>query len=173
MLANLLGSKSRAAILARLYSDPDAELHVRELARQTGFAVRTASLEIERLVRAGLIRERRNGNRRYLRADVEWPAFHALAELIRLTGEGGEKSLAPRPSHAVPPGAAEVAAARHQRLLSDLRLTPEKRLRHAESLLHLAPRYGPGTRAQVIGFDSYEDFARWKKGHRIEKAIRS
>src|ERR671924_279070 len=51
----------------------------------------------------------------------------------------------------------EVAAARQQHLLADLRLHPEARLRRAEGLLRLAPAAKQRPQAQIIGFDSYEE----------------
>ncbi len=71
---------------------------------------------------------------------------------------------------AVPAYAAvqEVADARRQHLLADLKRSPAERLRRVEELGRLArqvrPRRAP--REQVIGFDSYEDFYEWKKAHR-------
>ncbi len=70
-------------------------------------------------------------------------------------------------------GRADVAAARRQHLMADLRLTPEERLRRAAALLRLAPGSGTGRRAQIIGFDSYEDFAAWKKARRLDVLHRS
>jgi len=72
-----------------------------------------------------------------------------------------------------PPGAEEVTAARRQHLLADLRRAPEERLRRAAALLRLAPGSGTRRRAQVIGFDSYEDFDSWKKARRLEGLHRS
>jgi predicted nucleotidyltransferase len=85
VLGQLLGSETRASILARLYPDPEVELHLNELIRQTGFSPRAVQQEVERLVEAGLLRERRSGNRRYLRAEVHHPAFRPLADLVRVT----------------------------------------------------------------------------------------
>jgi hypothetical protein len=78
------------------------------------------------------------------------------------------------PSEAVgPSGAEEVAAARRQHLLTELQRTPEERLRRAAGLLRLTPRARRGPRAQIIGFDSYEDFDRWKRARRVEELHRS
>jgi predicted transcriptional regulator len=63
------------------------------------------------------------------------------------------------------PGAAEVAEARQRHLLADLRLTPGERLRRAAGLLRLAPT-ARRPRAQIIGFDSHEEFAAWKQARR-------
>lgn len=65
-------------------------------------------------------------------------------------------------------GAREVADARRQHLLADLKRSPAERLRRVEDLVRVAhqvrPRRQP--RQQVIGFDSYEDFYQWKKARR-------
>jgi ribbon-helix-helix CopG family protein len=62
----------------------------------------------------------------------------------------------------------EVAEARRRHLLTDLKRSPEERLRRGEALGKLArqsrPRRGP--RRQVVAFDSYEDFYEWKKASR-------
>jgi predicted transcriptional regulator len=79
----------------------------------------------------------------------------------------------PQNQIAVPPGAAEVGAARRQHLLADLKRTPEERLRRAAELLSLAPASRAGRRAQIIGFDSDEDFAAWKKARRVDALNRS
>jgi len=82
MLAALLGSRARAAILARLLLAPDREEYLRELARATGFAPRTVQVEVDRLVAAGLLRERRSGNRRYLSAEKGHPLYGGLCQLL-------------------------------------------------------------------------------------------
>ena len=99
--------------------------------------------------------------------ELDRPRSWVIAEAIR-----GYRSGPPSPAVA-PPGAEEVAAARRQHLLADLRLAPEVRLRRADALLRLAPTSGKRRRAQVIGFDSYEDFDSWKKARRLEELHRS
>ncbi len=83
MLAALLGSRARAAILARLLLAPDREEHLRELARATGFAPRTVQVEVDRLVAAGIVHERRSGNRRYLSAEKGHPLYSGLCQLLQ------------------------------------------------------------------------------------------
>ncbi len=60
---------------------------------------------------------------------------------------------------------AQVADARRRRLLHDLRLSPAERLRATDELVRLSRvvREPRPLRAQVIGFDSYDDFYEWKK----------
>lgn len=57
----------------------------------------------------------------------------------------------------------EMEAARLRRLKADLAATPEERLRDAEELVRLSRMVRPPrNRSQIIGFDSYEDYDRWK-----------
>lgn len=98
---------------------------------------------------------------------LDRPRSWVIAEAIR--------SYRPdAPGAAEPPsGAAEVAAARRRHLLADLHLGPEARLRKATALLRLAPVPGRARRPQIIGFDSHEEFAAWKKARRLEALARS
>lgn len=61
----------------------------------------------------------------------------------------------------------EMRTVRLRRLRADLASSPEQRLREAEGLLELGRTVRPArNRAQVIGFDSFEDFDRWKTTRR-------
>jgi len=85
-MANLLlGPPARRAILARLFTSPDREYHVRKLVRLTGLAPRSVQQEVEKLVGAGLLAERRDGNRRYLKANAAHPLFHPVREIVLKT----------------------------------------------------------------------------------------
>ncbi len=81
----LLGPAARRAILARTFLDPSREYHLRELVRQTRLAPRTVHQEVEKLVRADLLSERRDGNRRYLRANDRHPLFRPVREIVLKT----------------------------------------------------------------------------------------
>ncbi|MBI4520878.1 MAG: toxin-antitoxin system toxin subunit [Gemmatimonadetes bacterium] len=81
----LLGPAGRRAVLARTFLDPSREYHLRELVRLTGLAPRTVHQEVEKLVRADLLRERRDGNRRYLRANDRHTLFRAVREIVLKT----------------------------------------------------------------------------------------
>lgn len=98
---------------------------------------------------------------------LDRPRSWVIAEAIR-----SYRSGPPSPA-AAPPGTADVAAARRRHLLADLQLAPEERLRRAAALLRLAPASGARRRAQIIGFESYEEFAVWKKARRLEELDRS
>jgi hypothetical protein len=60
-----------------------------------------------------------------------------------------------------------IAESDERRLRADLALTPETRVRQAEELVRLGQMVRPPrARAQIIGFDSYEDYYQWKTTHR-------
>ena len=81
----LLGPTARRAILARTFLDPAREFHLRELARLTGLAPRTVQQEVEKLVLADLLAERRSGNRRYLHANERHPLFQPVRQIVLMT----------------------------------------------------------------------------------------
>ena len=81
----LLGPPARRAILARTFTNTAREYHLRELVRVTGLAPRSVQQEIEKLVAAGLLAERRDGNRRYLRANTGHPLFRPVQEIVLKT----------------------------------------------------------------------------------------
>lgn len=81
----LLGPEARRRILCATYVAPAHELYLRELVRRTGLAVRTVQQEVDRLVTADLLVQRRDGNRRYFKANAAHPLFHAVREIILKT----------------------------------------------------------------------------------------
>jgi len=78
----IIGSKARQRLLTRTLLAPEREFYLRELVRATALAPRTVQLEVDRLVAADILLERRSGNRRYLRANERHPFFRPLRELV-------------------------------------------------------------------------------------------
>lgn len=81
----VFASRAGAAVLAETFGAPDRELYLRELVRLTGFAPRTIQLELDRLVRTGLLTDRRDGNRRYVRAAKGHPLYAPFREIVMKT----------------------------------------------------------------------------------------
>jgi DNA-binding transcriptional ArsR family regulator len=81
----VLGPAARRAVLSRMFVDPAREYHLRELVRLTGMAPRTIHQEVEKLVAADLLVERRDGNRRYLRANDRHTLFRPIREIVLKT----------------------------------------------------------------------------------------
>lgn len=65
--------------------NPGKEFYIRELAQKTGCALRAVHQEVENLLKAGVLKGRRSGNRLYVKADDDNPVFAELQALIRKT----------------------------------------------------------------------------------------
>lgn len=79
--------KVRAEILRLLFSDPARELHLRDLSRHAGLALRTIQQEVSKLAQAELLVARRDGNRLYYRANTAHPIFSDLQGIaLKTTG---------------------------------------------------------------------------------------
>lgn len=98
-----------------------------------------------------------------------WIVAEAVRRMIDETKTKGAKRANTvkedlQPPYGGPAEAALVADARWRHMLHDLRLTPEERLRRAEDMVDLwrDVRGDRPRRHQIIGFDTYEDFYRWK-----------
>jgi predicted nucleotidyltransferase len=84
-LLSLLFPQVRAEVLRLLFSDAQREVHGRDLARQSGLNVKTVQDELGKLSKADLVTSRRDGNRRYYRANVHHPLFTDLQQLVLKT----------------------------------------------------------------------------------------
>lgn len=71
--------------MAHLLINPERECTVSDLARCLGVSKQTAQQEIERLVQAHVLRDRRQGRNRLISANPDHPAYSALAQLALLT----------------------------------------------------------------------------------------
>lgn len=85
VLLPLLRSEAQGEIIARIMLSPDQEQSLSQIAREAGVSVSTATREVDRLVAAGLVSERRVGTARLVQADETNPAFGPLAELLAVT----------------------------------------------------------------------------------------
>jgi DNA-binding transcriptional ArsR family regulator len=68
VLAPVLRSETQARLLAAVLLHPDKEASIAELARETGSDPGNLHAEVERLVQAGILADRRAGRTRLLRA---------------------------------------------------------------------------------------------------------
>ena len=72
----------RAEILRLLFTNPRAELYVRELSRLSGLSLQTVQDELAKLEAARLIASRSNGYHRFYRADSKHPLYATLRKLV-------------------------------------------------------------------------------------------
>lgn len=84
-LLTVLFPKVRAEVLRLLFADPGRELHLRDLARQTGLSLKTVQNELKKLSKADLVTSMRDGNRRYYRANAVHPLFPSLQQIVLKT----------------------------------------------------------------------------------------
>lgn len=80
---DLLFSRTRARLFRELFNEPGREIHLRQLARQCGVAVGTLQDEAGQLLRSGLLRTRREGNRLFFKAHEGHPLFPEIHRLVR------------------------------------------------------------------------------------------
>ena len=79
--------KVRAEVIRLLFSDASQEVHLRELVRASGLALRTLQTELSKLEKAELILSKRDGNRLYFRANTNHPIYPELHQLaVKTTG---------------------------------------------------------------------------------------
>lgn len=87
----LFGRRSaRRAVLEALFSDPAASVHLRELARRTGYSAPMVAKEVQGLVAHHLVLERPEGNTRAFSANMRSPLAQ---DIRRLTGTPASRRL--------------------------------------------------------------------------------
>ncbi|HST46775.1 ArsR family transcriptional regulator [Jatrophihabitans sp.] len=84
-LLPLLRSQVQGEMLALLYLHPDTSYSLTEIARKLGKSVPGVRNEVERLVRAGYLRDRRVGNVRQVSAATDTPVYRPLTDLLLVT----------------------------------------------------------------------------------------
>ncbi len=77
-----LFGKVRRTILSILFSRPEEDFYVRELARMVDGGQGGVQRELNRLFEAGLVQRRRRGRQLFYRANRESPLFAALLQLV-------------------------------------------------------------------------------------------
>ncbi len=77
--------RTRQAILAATFAEPDRWWYMTQLARQLGLTPSSLQRELASLVRAGILLERREGKHVYIQAAEDSPIFPELQGLILKT----------------------------------------------------------------------------------------
>ncbi|MEU8202348.1 helix-turn-helix domain-containing protein [Streptosporangium sp. NPDC049046] len=84
-LMPIFRSPLQARLLTRLFLAVDEEFTITDLADFLGSPLPTVQREVHRLVRAGLLRERRIGRARLVRANADAAASRPLTQLLAVT----------------------------------------------------------------------------------------
>lgn len=83
--AAILFGKTRQAVLAILFEQPDQTSYLREIARQTGISPGALQHELAQLQQADLIIRNQDGNRVTYRANTHHPIFAELQSIVQKT----------------------------------------------------------------------------------------
>ena len=84
-LLPLLRSQAQGELLSLLFLHPEDEFSLTDIARITGSSLTTVHAEASRMVKAGLVQDRRVGNIRLVSADTSTPLAPALMALLMAT----------------------------------------------------------------------------------------
>jgi uncharacterized protein len=84
-LLDIVSSRRKAEVLRLLFGVELKEIHLRDLARQAGLALRTVQQELAKLGSAGLVISRRDGNRVYYQANRNSPIYADLRNIVLKT----------------------------------------------------------------------------------------
>lgn len=84
-IADALFPRTKKAVIAVLFADARPAVHLRELARQAGVTPAMMAKEMDTWLRAGLVDEQRDGNRRLFQARAASPVYAELTSLARKT----------------------------------------------------------------------------------------
>lgn len=84
-LTPFLRSDAQGAILAETMLDPTVELAFAAVARRAGVLPAVAHRELTRLIEADVLRDRRDGNNRLVRANTEHPLWSLMSQLVTET----------------------------------------------------------------------------------------
>lgn len=82
VLSPFIRSDALGAILAEVLLHPDRELTISDLARRAGVSVALAHKEVSRLLDAGVLGDRREGNNRLVAADPAHPLLAPMSEIV-------------------------------------------------------------------------------------------
>ena len=84
-LAQIVCSRVRAEIFRILFGPRREAVHLRELQRQTGFAVGTVRQDVEKLVKLDLVSRHKDGNRVYYAANEKHPLVMDIRRIVLKT----------------------------------------------------------------------------------------
>lgn len=82
LLSPILRSDTQGRLLAELVLHPEWEVTLAELARRVGVTSPTIMRDVDRLVDGGILKDRRQGRSRLLRANPEYPMYRPLSEIV-------------------------------------------------------------------------------------------
>ncbi len=93
LLEQLLGSRSRAKVLRLLLTNPEKTYFVREIGRKVGEHLNSVRRELHLLAETDIVLASGEGQKRFYRANIEYPLFQELKALVFKAQVMEEKEL--------------------------------------------------------------------------------
>ena len=84
-LSEALFTNTQQRVLGLLYNRPDRSFYTKEILRATEMGVATIKRELDRMVAAGILNLRRQGNQHHYRANPDCPIYNELRNIVRKT----------------------------------------------------------------------------------------
>jgi DNA-binding transcriptional ArsR family regulator len=81
MLDTLIKSKTRLKLLLRFFLNPDSSAYLRGLAQEFEESTNSVRVELNRFEEAGLIKGRREGNKKMFKVNTKFPMFAELQNI--------------------------------------------------------------------------------------------
>lgn len=81
MLEALISNKTRIKLLIRFFINPKMRAYLRELGREFEESSNAVRIELNRFEDAGLIYSEKEGNRKYYRANIDYPLFQEIRQI--------------------------------------------------------------------------------------------
>src|SRR2546423_1685542 len=84
-VGDALFGKTRQAVLAALFRNPDVQLHLNEIVRAARGATGQVQRELDRMMRSGLVSREPVGNQYHYKANPKSAIFHELVGIVTKT----------------------------------------------------------------------------------------
>lgn len=81
MLDALISNKTRIKLLIRFFLNPEARAYLRGLDREFNVGSNAIRIELNRFENGGLIISEKKGNRKYYKANIDYPLFNELQQI--------------------------------------------------------------------------------------------
>ena len=96
ILHRLFSSRARARLVQTLFSDPEREYYMRELARTTGQVIGSVQRELENLEELNLVVSQRKANAKFYRANQHHYLYDEMKSIVaKTTGATGRMAHMP------------------------------------------------------------------------------
>ena len=84
-LSDAIFTRTQRRVLGLLYNRPDRSYYTNEILRASGMGVATIKRELDRMVDAGLLTLRHQGNQHHYQANTGCPIYNELLSIVRKT----------------------------------------------------------------------------------------